>query len=264
MHNTTPDPDAEPSEMRSRPDLLSRRDAKRLLDGDHGGPDQLGQLFAAARTTGVHADSAGLGRVLADFVDRTALLPAVTSGRRRSAVRIALARIAAAKMVVIAALAALATGGIALAATTGTIPNPLPDSSHATTSESASTGERITSLTPSHIPPMSSISESDDRASDSPNGRTPNTSSAEPSPSLTGLCTSWLARPHVNGKADTSAAFSVLVAAAGGLDAVDGYCTALLASSRPATPSTSVTTSARTTTSAKNPHAGGNTTGKGS
>jgi hypothetical protein len=59
-----------------------------------------------------------------------------------------------------------------------------------------------------------------------------------PSPSLRGLCRSWLSRPHQHGKADTNPAFTVLVTAAGNPDAVSGYCSALL-STAPAQPTPS-------------------------
>ncbi|MBV9594369.1 MAG: hypothetical protein JO147_11330 [Actinobacteria bacterium] len=49
-----------------------------------------------------------------------------------------------------------------------------------------------------------------------------------PNPSLSGLCNAWLSKPHEHGNADNSAAFTMLVTAAGGIDAVDGYCLQLL------------------------------------
>lgn len=53
-----------------------------------------------------------------------------------------------------------------------------------------------------------------------------------PSPNLTGLCHAWLAGAGAeHGHARSNPAFSVLVATAGGSDAVDGYCTTLLGSS---------------------------------
>jgi hypothetical protein len=52
-----------------------------------------------------------------------------------------------------------------------------------------------------------------------------------PSPNLTGLCHAWLAGAGAeHGKARSNPAFSVLVATAGGSDAVDGYCTELIGS----------------------------------
>ena len=53
-----------------------------------------------------------------------------------------------------------------------------------------------------------------------------------PNPNLTGLCHAWLAGAGAeHGNARSNPAFSVLVSTAGGSDAVDSYCTELLASS---------------------------------
>ena len=62
-------------------------------------------------------------------------------------------------------------------------------------------------------------------------GRTKSEQHGSPNPNLNGLCHAWLAgagREH--GNARSNPAFSVLVAAAGGSDAVDGYCTTLIGS----------------------------------
>ncbi|MFL6163678.1 MAG: hypothetical protein ACJ74U_15845 [Jatrophihabitantaceae bacterium] len=140
------------------------------------------------------------------------------------------AKIVAAKLLTIGGIAlAVATGGVAAAASTGHLPGPLPHSNHA--SEVAVTA--VTSAAdPSSTPTASDSPSASDSESESaePTSAHP---SASPSPSLRGLCTSWLARPHLQGKADTNPAFNFLVTTAGGTDAVEAYCTELLASIAP-------------------------------
>jgi hypothetical protein len=266
MHNTAAGSDAEPNEMRSRPAEPTRREAEQLLSDDHVSTSALGRLLAAARSTGVRADTAGLQSVLADFSDR-ATLPATVppAGRNRSLLQIAIARLVAAKMFVIVALAVLTTGGIALAATTGTFPNPLGDSPHVTVSASG-TDDTITTATGSLGVGAPSVSHAQPNSPPTNDGPTvasaspSSTGTAGPSPSLAGLCRSWLVRPHDSGKADDGSAFNALIAAAGSADAVDGYCAALLASPSSAAPSSSVTTTAATC--GKKTHSNGTVTGK--
>ena len=89
------------------------------------------------------------------------------------------------------AVAVVSAGGVAVAATTGVLPNPLAPENpgHSTTA-------------PGHT-----------------------NNPATPSPSLLGLCTAYLAGAGADhGKALESPAFSVLITAAGGKDNVDGYC----------------------------------------
>lgn len=101
------------------------------------------------------------------------------------------------------------TGGVALAASTGAIPNPL--AGHATPAASASKSH------PTGGPD----------ATDHPNGN------ANPSPSVVGLCTAYTDNRSGHGKALESPAFQALVAAAGGNDSVDTFCAGILASAKP-------------------------------
>ncbi len=104
----------------------------------------------------------------------------------------ALAAAVTSKLVVGAAVAAAASGGIALVAYHG-VPN-----GHSTD--------------PTTLPTTSA------------------TASATPSPNLKGLCTAFQAGATDNpGKASDSPAFQALVNAAGSADQVDAYCAALLA-----------------------------------
>jgi hypothetical protein len=106
-----------------------------------------------------------------------------------------------------AAVAALVvgTGGVALAASTGVLPNPLDNHP----GPAASAGQSHPSGRP--------------EASDHPGD-------ADPSPSLVGLCHAYTAGAgSEHGKALDSPAFQALLTAAGGKANVDGYCVQLLA-----------------------------------
>jgi hypothetical protein len=98
------------------------------------------------------------------------------------------------------AVLAVGAGGVALAASTGALPNPL--SPHSSPS----------------APDRGAGSDADDHGN------------ATPSPSLVGLCTAFQAGAGADhGKALDSPAFQALIAAAGGKDKVDAFCTNLLA-----------------------------------
>ena len=136
----------------------------------------------------------------------------------------AAAKVMAAKLLTVSGVALAATGGIAAAASTGHLPNPLPHSEHAS--------DVAVAAVASHAKPTATATESaTESETESQSSSAPTaTPSATPSPSLRGLCQSWLSRPHVHGKADTNPAFTFLVTTAGGTDSVNGYCTTLLAS----------------------------------
>ena len=120
-------------------------------------------------------------------------------------IKTAVVKLLTVKAVTVAALV-VGTGGVALAASTGALPNPL--NSHPT--PAASAGQSHTGDAPA--------------ASPHPGG------SADPSPSLVGLCKAYTAgAATAQGKALDNPAFHALLAAAGGKDNVDSYCTNLLA-----------------------------------
>jgi hypothetical protein len=106
------------------------------------------------------------------------------------------------------AVAAVGAGGVALAASTGALPNPLT----------------------SHPSPASSVARAHASAKPSASERGPG--NADPSPALVGLCRAYTAGAgSEHGKALENPAFNALITAAGGKDKVDGYCTRLLAAS---------------------------------
>jgi hypothetical protein len=238
MHNTRRRRGAEQDEMQPPTPLPTRNDLEHLLDGQPGRTDALAQLMNAARARGVRADTAGLQATMSAF-GRLSYAPAnANTSRRPSLIKTAAAKLAAAKLLLLTGAAVAATGGIALAATTGNLPNPLPHSTRAATTASAAV--------------ISGAEESAAHLSQSPATGSSASSghpSAVPSPSLIGLCHSWLARPHTQGNADTNPAFTVLVTTAGGITSVDAYCTTLLA----ATPTDSSTSPTEVETSPSHP-----------
>ena len=140
-------------------------------------------------------------------------------------------RLLALKVLAVTAGAA-AAGGVAYAATTGDLPTGHGKSAlHANADSSAApasdddSSSAAGSSTGASAPDSSSAADSS--APDS---------SAAPSPSLVGLCHAWQAHPQNDLKLSTNPAYSVLVQAAGGTDAVNGYCVTLLASAHPTHP----------------------------
>jgi hypothetical protein len=272
MHNTAGNSGAERSEMPSNRDHLTRRDVEQLLDGVPARPAALTRLLTSARMIGARADSAGLDSVLADFARRPPASAITTTLNRRSVPKGAIARLASAKMFVVATVAVLATGGIALAATTGNLPDPLPGSPHITTTASETTpGSSAGNTTPSHAEPSPTTADQGATGSSTAGARTSTSAGATEVPAaFNGLCTFWLARNHSNGNADNSPAFRDLIAAAGGVDAVDGYCTALLStkasgstrSNQPTDATTAPSGGETASPSGKKTHSNGKVTGK--
>ncbi|SCG59326.1 hypothetical protein [Micromonospora inositola] len=106
------------------------------------------------------------------------------------------------------ALAVAATGGVALAAATGTLPDPL-------TGPTAKPSAHATGK----------ASDAADQGKGSPAG-----AKASPSPNLVGLCHAYRAGVGDNpGKALENPAFRVLITTAGAKEKVAAYCDALLA-----------------------------------
>lgn len=225
--------DVRPDELGAPQLRPSRAQLERLLDGRADRPDALVQLTSPAARR-----------------------------RRRSTIKNVGAKLAAAKLLTVGGVALAATGGVAAtAASLGQLPNPLPHPNHASKVAAATVGrsKQASRLSPSAVATGSNpaTSPAADLTSGSATGSASATgsgsasfgarSSGTPSPSLRGLCQSWLSRPHQHGQADTNPAFTVLVSTAGGQDAVTGYCTTLLstAASQP-TPSASPTGSSPT------------------
>jgi hypothetical protein len=160
----------------------------------------LGEHLAAAAAPGQSHELAGGSQAMAAF--RAAHLQPAAQQRRTSMIKTWVAKLLTVKAA--ALLTVTAAGGMALAATTGALPNPLagtPGPAHAT-------GRPTT--TPSH-----------------PGGRP----SVMPSASLLGLCHAYTAGAGADhGKALTDPAFTDLVTAAGGTAKVTTFCATILAS----------------------------------
>ncbi len=106
-----------------------------------------------------------------------------------------------------AAVAVTATGGVAVAAATGTLPNPLTE--------------------PSAKPSAHATGKPSDVAD---HGKGPADAKGTPSPNLVGLCHAFRAGVGDNpGKAVENPAFRVLITTAGDKEKVAAYCDTLLA-----------------------------------
>jgi hypothetical protein len=187
---------------------ISARAAEDLLSGAHVATPhtRLAATLRAAAGPTRPGELAGRQAAMAAF-QRAWAHPA-ESPQRRSIVRTALLKLLTFKAAVVAAVV-IGTGGVALAAGTGALPNPLNDH---------------------HSVPSAS-------GTPQPDGRTDasqHPGNGDPSPSLVGLCHAYVAGAGSDhGKALDSPAFQALITAAGGKDQVDGFCTRLLATPEP-------------------------------
>jgi hypothetical protein len=173
--------------------LLRRDRVERLRDGD--------PLLERLRTAAAPAfadEFVGEREAVAAF--RLTAHEPEPLPRRRSMIKTALTKVLTLKAA--AVLAAASAGGVALAASTGVLPNPLDHSSPNTPASAHAT------------------------ASHGPGG-----AHGTPSPSLVGLCRAYAAGAGADhGKALDDPAFTVLISTAGGRDNVDAYCASVLTS----------------------------------
>ncbi len=220
---------------------LSRRAAERLLDGhsDAGSPG-LASLLGAARASTDESTPPGEDRAVALFRASSSMSP-LAARRRPSMLKTALAQLAAAKILTAGVVAAAATGGVALAASTDHLPHiggsstvaspsttESPDTEGDQPTEEATDGQGGTEGTdvgtdgdtdPAEAPGDESTDQSQQSADEA----------ATPSPSLTGLCRAYQAGATSHGgKAAQNPAFTALVTAAGGVDAVSEFCVTLI------------------------------------
>ena len=165
------------------------------------------------------------------FSSALAAYTSATAGatRRSRARRTLVARLLAAKALV-AALAVGSLGGVALAASAGDLPAPLQDAAHAAVpAVPAAHGKGASHASPqgrAHGKGLGAVPPTSRPTPEAPGTTGP---TATPSPSLVGLCHAYLAGvSHSAGKALDNPAFTVLVTAAGGKDAVSAYCGTLV------------------------------------
>jgi hypothetical protein len=137
-----------------------------------------------------------------------------------------------------AVFALAAAGGVAVAATTGTLPTTLTGSEHSTSGVSAASSHNAGR--PSAQPSASEKGKGRDGDQNGnnqngnhdgdQNGNGPEGANGSPSPSLVGLCHAVDAgNKDDHGKALENPAFTALVTAAGGKAKVDAFCATLLA-----------------------------------
>lgn len=172
---------------------LDAETADQLLSGSRrpAGFGQLADRLSAASTAAFPGELAGEAAAVAAF-RAAADVELVPHDRRSSMMKSAVvAKLLTLKTAVVA-VAAVSVGGVALAATTDVLPNPLSPGS------------------PSHSTPAPTHS---------------NGPHATPSPSLVGLCTAYLAGAgQANEHVLDNPAFGALVDAAGGPENVAAFC----------------------------------------
>ncbi len=175
--------DAETAEQLLRGHPTARRDSPGLAE-----------RLAAVSVGAFPGELAGEHAAVAAFLAAPGAYPAPQPRSKFMIKSAVIAKLLTLKAAAVA-VAAVSAGGVALAASTGVLPNPLAPQN------------------PGHSAP----------GPDHTNG-----SNATPSPSLEGLCTAYLAGAGADhGKALENPAFTALVTAAGGADGVDAFCEGL-------------------------------------
>jgi hypothetical protein len=215
-------------------DRLTRRSAARLLDEPGEASGRLGMLIAAAQREGSGVEELpGEAAAVAQFrAARGAPLAPSREGTTRMA-RLKRKLLAAPIATLGIAGVAVASGGVALAASQGAV--HVPFTGHDNRSDHAPAAPASTNPGLSRTASAGSTETSSDSASPaaSPVG-SPSHPVASPSPSLVGLCHAYLAGATHDGK--TNPAFTALTNAAGGADNVQTYCVTLLADAQPSHP----------------------------
>lgn len=196
---------------------ITRRSAGRLLDGSHpAGTDGVAHVLSAANSPADETELGGEHAAVALFRAASAT-PAVTS-RSPSMIKATVTKLGAAKLLAATAVAVAASGGLALAATTGTLPN-----------QSGHPHPAVTPSSVGHHGAGGAGSTADHPAIGADSSSATASAAATPSPSLVGLCRAFQAGATSNpGEAVNNPAFTALVTAAGGVDGLDAYCTALV------------------------------------
>ena len=208
----------------TRKSALSRAELDDLLDGRSTSDAPLGALIKAAAAPGAAHEIGALPAALAAFDASPVGYHPHVSRKKKTMIGSALANVLAAK-VLAASAAAAAVGGVALAAATGHL-SSLPSHPGGTPSASQAQHSNASTNAPSGLhsttPPVTRGS-----------GQSSTHPSASPSPSLYGLCQAWVSGAGTAGHAASNPAFTALITAAGGADAVDSYCAGVLAAPRP-------------------------------
>lgn len=200
------------------PRRIDRDTAEHLLDGDPAVLCRVGRLAAplhAVRAPAHPDELVGEQAALAAFQAAADLSP-VPQPRRLSMLKIALAKLLTVKASA-TIIAATGAGGVALAASTGALPNPLVDTPAVHVPATPTAIPTVTPSLPAGVATPSLPAGVVDPA-------------IIPSPELLGLCRAYAAGAGAEaGAALDSPAFRVLITAAGTVEQVDEYCAALRA-----------------------------------
>lgn len=192
---------------------IDRDTAEKLLCGVPAGAGPLADLLAAAAAPALAVEHAGEQAALAAF--RAARLSPATEPRRRSMIQTALAKLLTVKVMAATVVASTALGGVALAASTGTLPTQAGGASASQTDKADDAAE-------------GGGSQKSPEPSESAKAKKDN--DAKGKSSVVGLCRAYQAHPmDERGKAVESTAFTALVEEAGGKANVAGYCKVVLA-----------------------------------
>jgi hypothetical protein len=211
------------------PGRIDRRTAEHLLRqepmGIRDGHPPLAALLTAATVPGRPDELASEQTIAAAF--RTAHLSPAPQPGRLSVIKTALLKLLTVKILAVAA-ATTAAGGVALAASTGALPNPLTQPAPAASTGLSAPHPTATRSGEEHKPGDAEASK-DAKDADG---------SKAPSPSLVGLCHAYNAGNKTErGKALDNPAFTALITTAGGKDKVELFCHALLTAPTPASSS---------------------------
>ncbi|OKI50450.1 hypothetical protein A6A27_34395 [Micromonospora sp. CB01531] len=185
-----------------------------IADAQHG-PEALVRLLAAVRVAAHPHELGGEAAALQAFrTARAGLLPAAPRPKQGFVANLLSAKIA------LAALLAAATGGVALAAATDTLPAPISGGAETTATPKVGVG---LPGSPTTGPGSSPTPAAEPSPTAGPNAQ-PSTPAL-----LTGLCKAYLAQPdETRRRTLKTPRFAELVTTAGGRDKVTGYCERLL------------------------------------
>ncbi|WP_446213646.1 hypothetical protein [Micromonospora sp. IBSANI012] len=204
---------------------MDQETVERLLVGPvvdpHDGPEPLVRLLTAVRAAPHPGELRGETAAMHAFRSARAGAPLPAPSPARS---FSLARLAGLK-VALAGLAVAATGGVAFAAATGTLPGPL---------------HRDAPVTPPSAVPQSTTPRTT-AGSPAPSSVKPEPSRPTPAASILGLCRAYRAAAGDNpGRALDNPAFAGLVTRAGGRDEVAGYCERVVRDNGPSAPPSAI------------------------
>jgi hypothetical protein len=243
------------SDMGRYGSAIDAETAQRMLDGEVAGPPHLARLLASIADGGPTAQAGLAGHPLpgedeavAAFVVARAAgahrasglhVAKATSGGRRAWSRALSIKVAVAAVV-------LSGGGVAVAASTGVIPNPLPG--HAPGPRSAGPHPSARPDNPTGDWASSNSSTGSGLAGSGLAGSASASPGSSLPPDINGQCHAWLDDfPRDPSATEHNLRYAQLMALAGGAEKVTAYCQAYLADRAKDTPSADTAASAQPT-----------------